>query len=66
MDQAQRLVEYGGNPTLQSPIEELTDRSNEGELTEEEGAEYEGHVRANKFVAILHAKARKYLARASS
>ena len=66
IDQAQRLVEYRGDPTLQSRIEELASLSNEGELSEHERAEYEGYVRANKFVAILQAKARKYLARASS
>ena len=66
IDQAQRLVEYRGDPTLQSRIEELAGLSKEGELSEQERAEYEGYVRANKFVAILQAKARKYLARASS
>jgi len=33
----------------------------EGELTDKELAEYEGYVRANKFVATLQAKARKLL-----
>ena len=36
-------------------------RINEGELTDEERAEYEGYVRANNFVAVLQAKARKIL-----
>ncbi len=63
IDQAQRLAQYRGDPALQSRIEELARKSNEGKLTKEERAEYEGYVRANRFVAILQAKARKYLAR---
>ncbi len=66
IDQAQGLAQYRGDLKLQSRIEDLAGRSNEGELTEEERAEYEGYVRANKFVAILQAKARKYLALAGS
>jgi len=38
---------------LQSRIEELAQKSTEGELAEDERAEYASYVRANKFVAIL-------------
>ena len=54
-------MEYRGDAGLQRRIEQLAERANEGELTAEEQAEYEGYVRANKFVAILQAKARKLL-----
>ena len=36
----------------------------EGRLTDEERAEYEGYVKASKFIATLQAKARKLLAHA--
>ena len=48
-------------PTLnwQARIEELAQKSTEGELTEDERAEYAGYVRANKFVAILKRQAQQ-------
>ena len=62
VDQARGIVQYRGDAALQQRIEELARKANEGELTPEERAEYEGYVRANKFMAILQAKARKLLA----
>lgn len=59
IDKARGLVQYRGDIGLQQRIEELASRANEGELTPDEEAEYEGYVRANKFVAILQSKARK-------
>ena len=44
---------------LQARIEELAQKSTEGELTEDERAEYVGYVRANKFVAILKRQAQQ-------
>ena len=43
---------------LQARIEELAAQSTEGTLTPKEREEYEGYVRANKFVAILRREAR--------
>lgn len=60
--QAEALVQYRGDETLRARIEELAEKNTEGELTEAERAEYEGYVRANKFIATLQAKARKLLA----
>ena len=59
-------MEYRGDAGLQRRIEQLAERANEGELTAEEQAENEGYVRANKFVAILQAKARKLLSNSVS
>ena len=42
---------------LQERIEALAEKSTEGELTAEEREEFEGYVRANKFVAILRREA---------
>jgi hypothetical protein len=47
------------DPELQGRIEELARKSTEGELTEDERAEYSGYVRANKFVAILKRQAQQ-------
>jgi hypothetical protein len=60
-EQARALVGYRGDEALRARIEELARKSTEGELTDAELAEYEGYVQANKFVAILQAKAKKLL-----
>jgi selenocysteine lyase/cysteine desulfurase len=59
VDQARDIVEFRGDAELRQRIDQLAELANEGELTAEEQAEYEGYVRANKFVAIFQAKARK-------
>ena len=59
VQQAESLIAYQGDENLRTRIEELAEKSNEGDLTEREKAEYEGYVRANKFVVTLQAKARK-------
>jgi hypothetical protein len=63
VEQAESLVAYQGDDSLRLRIDELAQKSDEGDLTDVERAEYEGYVRANKFVATLQAKARKLLAR---
>jgi hypothetical protein len=60
--QAEALVQFRGDQSLRSRIDELAEKCTEGELTERERAEYEGYVRANKFIATLQGKARKLLA----
>ena len=61
VEQAKALAEYRGEVAIQSRIEELACKNTEGDLTAEERAEYEGYVRANKFIAVLQAKARKLI-----
>jgi hypothetical protein len=61
VEQAREIVNYKGDAKLRRRIDELACKSNEGELTDAERAEYEGYVRANKFIALLQAKARKLL-----
>ena len=56
---AEAVVRFQADPKLQTRIEELAEKSTEGELTQAEEAEYAGYVRANKFVAILQERARK-------
>jgi hypothetical protein len=50
-------MNYRPDPELQDRIEELAAKSTEGDLPAEERAEYEGYVRANKFIAILRRQA---------
>ena len=61
-EQARALIAYRGEACLRGRIEELADKNTEGELTADERAEYEGYVRANRFVAILQGKLKKLLA----
>lgn len=62
--QAEALAAYRGDAAIQERIEELARKSTEGELTDQERADYEGYVKANKFIATLQAKARKLLNKA--
>jgi hypothetical protein len=55
------LADYRPEPSLEAEIEELARKSNEGELSAPERAKYVGYVQANKFVAILQARARRLL-----
>ena len=56
---ADEVLGFQADPSLQARIEELARKSTEGELTEDERAEYAGYVRANKFVAILKRQAQQ-------
>ena len=56
---ADAVIGFQADPDLQARIEELARKSTEGELTEDERAEYVGYVRANKFVAILKRQAQQ-------
>lgn len=57
---ADDLLSMPTDEALRSRIEELADKSNEGALSDAEREEYSGYVRANKFVAVLRAEARKF------
>lgn len=56
-DKADAILQFRPDPHIEVRIEELARKSTEGELTDEERAEYAGYVRANKFVAILKRQA---------
>jgi len=60
-DKADAVVNFRPDPALQHRIEELAAKATEGELSVPERAEYEGYVRANKFIAILQRQARQLL-----
>lgn len=61
-EKAQAVLGFRPARELQERIEELAEKSTEGRLTEAERAEYEGYVRANKFIAILQRLARQMTA----
>lgn len=58
-EKSQAELGFRPAPELQARIEELAAKSTEGPLTDAERSEYEGYVRANKFVAILKRLARE-------
>ena len=58
-EQALEIIDFHGDDALQQRIEDLAGKANEGELTDEERAEYLGYAQANKFIAVLQAKARR-------
>ena len=60
-DKADAVVNFRPDPALRQRIEELAAKATEGELSVPERAEYEGYVRANKFIAILQRQARQLL-----
>ncbi len=61
LDKAETVLDFRPDPALQDRIEVLAAKSTEGDLTDEERAELEGYVRANKLIAILQRQARRIL-----
>jgi hypothetical protein len=60
-ESAERLLELPPNPRLQTRVDELAEKCNEGELTPSERAEYEALIWADHFLGLLRAKARHFL-----
>ena len=58
-DRVEAVLRFRADADLLNRIEELAGKATEGQLTDTEQAEYEGYVRANKFVAILQRLARQ-------
>jgi hypothetical protein len=55
---ASRIAQLQADSDLQSRVDELAEKCNEGTLTPDEEAEYDAYVRAMDVLAILQAKAR--------
>lgn len=62
-DVARGIAEMRADPELQTRLDELAAKSNQGQLTEAERQEYAAYIDAIDFVGILQAKARTVLAR---
>ena len=60
-DLARELVELRAGPAVQARIDELSEKCNEGILSEEERVEYERYVSAIHLIGILQRKAKKVL-----
>jgi hypothetical protein len=58
---AKRLLDVRLDPAVQSRVDELAEKANEGLLTEAERAEYEAYINTDDFISILKLKARRFL-----
>jgi hypothetical protein len=59
---ARRIVAVSLDPEMQSQIDELASKANDGSLSEEERIRYSEFIEAMDLVAIIKAKARLILA----
>jgi hypothetical protein len=59
---ARKIASLRANPRLQERLDELADKANEGELSEDERSQYEAYVEAIDVISILQAKARRIMA----
>lgn len=64
LETARALAGFHVDAKTQSRVDELAEKSNEGQLTSDERAEYEAYVQASTLIGILQAKARRILAQA--
>jgi hypothetical protein len=55
------VTELRVDPAVQSRIDALAERANNGLLSEEERAEYEAFIDAGDFISILKLKARRHM-----
>ena len=61
-DQLRRLIAIVPDRDLEIRIVDLAERAQEGELHDDERAEYEAYIRANNLLAVLQGVARRRLA----
>ena len=59
---ARALTALQVDERIQARVEDLAEKCNEGQITEDERAEYEAYVQASTLIGILQAKARQKLA----
>jgi hypothetical protein len=65
-EMARQIIEWKPDPELQARIQELGQKANEGTLTPDEQAEYEGFIDDGDVIALFQAKARHYLNQTAS
>ncbi len=58
---ARRILALRGDDEMQTRIDELVTKSNKGELTDEELAEYKSYVDVIDLISVLQAKAQQAL-----
>jgi len=60
-ESARRVIEMRIDPAVQSRLDVLAERANDGVLSDEERAEYEAFINVGDFISILKLKARRHL-----
>jgi len=65
-EQTQKLSQLRSDPSTESRLSELANKSNEGELSAAERAEYEAYIEANNLLGVLQAEARFHLSKHES
>ena len=60
-ESARRVAEFRVAPAIQNRVDQLAERANDGQLSDDERAEYEALINAADFVAILKLKAQRQL-----
>jgi hypothetical protein len=60
-ESARRIVEFSIAPAVQSRVDALAERANDGLLTNDERAEYEAFINATDLISLLKLKARLQL-----
>jgi len=63
---ARRIADLSADSVTQTRVDELADKANEGNLTDQERAEYDAYRSAFHFVTILQTKARTLLKQAGA
>jgi hypothetical protein len=58
---AQKIVDLRLDPELTARIEFLAEKANEGALSPDEDDEYKDYVESGDMIALLQAKARRFL-----
>jgi len=58
---ARRILDLRADDEMQARIDELATRSNNGELTDEERAEYKNYVGVVDLISVLQAKAQQVI-----
>ena len=65
LDVAAKVVNLRADEAMQTRIDDLAERANEGMLTDDEREEYSGYLHAVDVITVLQAKARSQLRRQS-
>ena len=60
------IIAYEPDRSLRDRIDQLASKSTEGELTDEEQVEYDGYIRANKFIALMMQEAKRFKAQSEA
>lgn len=63
---ARRIANLRADSATQTRVDELADKANEGQLTDDERAEYDAYRSAFHFVTVLQTKARTLLKHAGA